>query len=86
MIVINTIIPLQFAYAKSLGKEVSENLILLLNEVTAEKNAIIDKFSSFGIPSKTAFETQSLLQLKNEYCNKSRCLDCAIGMDLLKKN
>lgn len=86
LIVINTIIPLQFAYAKSLGKEVSENLILLLNEVTAEKNAIIDKFSSFGIPSKTAFETQSLLQLKNEYCNKSRCLDCAIGMDLLKKN
>jgi len=86
LIVINTIIPLQFAYAKSLGKEVSENLILLLNEVTAEKNAIIDKFSSFGIPSKTAFETQSLLQLKNEYCNKSRCLDCAIGMDLLKKS
>lgn len=86
LIVINTIIPLQFAYAKSLGKEVSENLILLLNEVTAEKNAIIDKFSSFGIPSKTAFETQSLLQLKNEYCNKSRCLDCAIGMELLKNN
>ena len=51
-----------------------------------EKNAVLDKFSSFGIKSKNAFETQSLLQLKNEYCNKSRCLDCAIGMELLKNN
>jgi hypothetical protein len=86
LIIINTIIPLQFAYAKSQGKEISENLIQLLSEVAPEKNAILDKFSSFGIKSKNAFETQSLLQLKNEYCNKSRCLECAIGMDLLKSN
>lgn len=86
LIVINTIIPLQFAYAKSLGKENSEDLILLLNQVEPEKNAILDKFSSFGIHSKNAFETQSLLQLKNEYCSKSRCLDCAIGTELLKNN
>ena len=86
LIIINTIIPLQFAYAKSIGKEVSEDLIRLLIEVGPEKNAIIDKFSSFGIQSKNAFETQSLLQLKNEYCNKSKCLECGIGMELLKNN
>lgn len=85
LIVINTIIPIQFAFAKSQGKEISEDLILLLNEVVAEKNAIIEKFTSFGIHSKTAFETQSLLQLKNEYCNKSKCLECAIGSELMKK-
>jgi hypothetical protein len=84
LVIINTIIPLQFAYAKSQGKEISEDLIHLINEVAPERNAIIDKFSSFGIKSKNAFETQSLLQLKNEYCNKSRCLECAIGMELLK--
>ncbi|TRX33773.1 DUF2851 family protein [Flavobacterium sp. ZT3R18] len=86
LIVLNTIIPLQFAYAKSQGKEVSEDLINILNEVEPEKNSIIDKFSSFGLKPKNAFETQSLLQLKNEYCNKSKCLDCAIGMELLKSN
>ncbi len=85
LVIINTIIPLQFAYAKSLGTEISDDLIRLINEVAPEKNAIIDKFSSFGIIVQNAFETQSLLQLKNEYCNKSRCLDCAIGMELLKK-
>ena len=86
LILINTIIPLQFAYAKSLGKEVSEDLMELLTEVSAEKNAIIDKFISFGIKPKNALETQSLLQLKKEYCNNSRCLECVIGIELLKNN
>jgi hypothetical protein len=86
LIVINTIIPLQFAFAKSQGKEISEDLIRLLNEVAPEKNAVLDKFNSFGIQSKSAFETQSLLQLKNEYCNKSKCLECVVGMELLKKS
>lgn len=86
LIVLNTIIPLQFAYAKSQGKEASEDLITILNEVDPEQNSIIDKFGSFGIKAKNAFETQSLLQLKNEYCNKNKCLDCAIGMELLKNN
>lgn len=85
LIIINTIIPLQFAYAKSQGKDVLEELMQLLHEVAPEKNAIIDKFNSFGIKSTNAFETQSLLQLKNVYCNKSNCLKCGIGLELLKK-
>jgi hypothetical protein len=86
LIVLNTIIPLQFAYAESQGKEISEDLINILNDVGPEKNSIIEKFCSFGLKPKNAFETQSLLQLKNEYCNKSKCLDCAIGMELLKSD
>ncbi len=84
LLLINTIIPIQFAYAKSLGKEISEDLIASLSQIAPEKNAIIDKFQIFGIKSSNAFESQSLLQLKNEYCNKSRCLDCAIGIELIK--
>ena len=37
LIIINTIIPLQFAYAKSQGKEISEDLIQLLNEVCSRE-------------------------------------------------
>jgi hypothetical protein len=86
LIVLNTVIPLQFAYAKSKGEEISEDLISILNDMEPEKNSIMEKFSSFGLKSKNAFETQSLLQLKNEYCNKNKCLDCAIGTELLKNN
>ena len=84
LLVINAIVPIQFAYGKSQGKEASESLLDLLREIAAEKNIIIEKFSNFGIKAKNAFETQSLLQLKNEYCNRSKCLQCAVGIQLLK--
>jgi hypothetical protein len=64
-----------------MGNSVAEDLIDLLDEVAPEKNSIIEKFNSFGIQSNNAFETQSLLQLKNEYCAKNACLRCAIGME-----
>jgi hypothetical protein len=86
LLVINTIIPMQFAYAKSQGKEISEDLIQLMQQVEAEKNSIVEKFNNFGIQSRNALDSQSLLQLKNEYCNKSRCLECAIGIRLLKNS
>jgi hypothetical protein len=85
LLVINTIVPIQFAYAKSQGKEVSESLPDLLREVGAEKNVVVEKFSGFGIKARNAFETQSLLQLKNEYCNRGNCLQCAVGIQLLKE-
>lgn len=85
LIIINTIVPIQFAYARSQGKDISEQLIELLTEISSEKNTIIDKFNCFGIKSKNAFQSQALLQLKNEYCNNKKCLECAIGIQLLKK-
>lgn len=86
LLLINTIIPLQFAYAKSIGKEITDDLIILLANVAPEKNSIVDKFNSYGIRAMNAFETQSLLQLKNEYCSHGKCLHCAVGMELLRQN
>ena len=85
LLVMNTIVPLQFAYAESLGKEISESLVQLLQTIPPEKNIVIEKFANFGIKSQSAFETQSLLQLKNNYCNHGKCLQCAIGIQLLKQ-
>ncbi|MFH6944138.1 DUF2851 family protein [Flavobacterium sp. FlaQc-50] len=86
LIILNTIIPLQFAYAEKRGEFISEDLIDFMKEVTPEKNSIIDKFESFGVVSNSAFDTQALLQLKKEYCNQNACLKCAIGIELLKGN
>ncbi|GEP49346.1 hypothetical protein FNO01nite_00180 [Flavobacterium noncentrifugens] len=84
LIIINTILPIRFAFAKSLGKEISEDSMDLLKQIPAEKNAVIEKFSKFGIKANNAFESQALLQLKSAYCNHGKCLDCAIGNLLLK--
>ena len=85
LLVINTIIPLQFAYAKSQQKELSQHVVDFARSVSSEKNAIIDKFNTFGIESKSAYASQSLLQLKKNYCELGKCLHCAIGIHLLKK-
>ena len=84
LIVINTVVPLQFAYAKRQGKDSIELLMQLLEQIAPEKNTIVEKFNALGISTNNAFQTQSLLQLKKDYCNKSRCLECAIGTQLLK--
>ncbi len=85
LLIINTIVPFQFAYAKSQGKEISEQLLQLMQTIAPEKNIIIEKFSNFGVTAKNAYATQSLLQLKKDYCNQSKCLQCAIGIQLLKQ-
>lgn len=84
--IINTIIPLKFAYAKSLGKDISAEIIALMEQLTPENNSTIQKFSEYGIRADNGFDSQSLLQLKNEYCDKKRCLECAVGIALLKRN
>ena len=85
LLLINTIIPLQFAYQKSQGKEISEDIMMLLSKIAPEKNAVLDKFALFEVKSTNAFEAQALLQLKNEYCNYKKCLQCAVGLNLLKE-
>ncbi|MXN91821.1 DUF2851 family protein [Flavobacterium sp. Sd200] len=85
LLIINTVIPFKFAYAKSIGKDNSEELIVLMQQLEAESNSIIDKFRYFKMDVSSAYDSQSLLQLKNEYCNHKRCLQCGLGLQLLKK-
>jgi hypothetical protein len=84
LLLINTIIPMKYLYLKSLGKSDLSSVLIIIALVKPEKNMIISKFNELNIKSSTALETQALLQLKNEYCNKQLCLQCAIGNELLK--
>ena len=84
LLVINTIIPVKFMYLKHLGKSDFSDILGLIKELKAEKNGIIDRFKALKIPVDSAFESQALLELKNNYCAKQKCLQCAIGNDLIR--
>ncbi len=86
LLLMNTVIPFKFAYSKFVGKEISEDLIALMQQVSAEQNNIVDKFEMIGLKSQNAYDSQSLLQLKNEYCNFRNCLKCNIGLELMKNH
>lgn len=84
-IIINTIVPFLFVYGKSKAEEKYVDLSLaLLEKIEPENNSIIDKWEQFGVKTKSAYQTQALLQLKNEYCSNKRCLECAVGAKLLQ--
>ena len=85
LLVINTIIPLRFTYALSQKKEITQELIDLAIAIPSEHNVIIEKFELLGIRSKNVYESQALLQLKKNYCDNKKCLDCAVGHFVLKK-
>jgi hypothetical protein len=84
LLLINTIIPLKFVYQKYIGKLDESKIIELIAQLKPEKNSIITKFDLLKINSKNAFETQALLELKNNYCTPQKCLECAIGNYVLK--
>ncbi|WP_339698743.1 DUF2851 family protein [uncultured Marixanthomonas sp.] len=83
LLLINTVIPLKFCYANSIKKDISEELIQLTSSIDKEENNIIKKFNQLKPIAKNALESQSLLQLKNEYCDKVKCLQCAVGNAVL---
>tara|TARA_R110002050_G_scaffold14313_7_gene45235 strand:- start:6896 stop:8179 length:1284 start_codon:yes stop_codon:yes gene_type:complete len=86
LLIINTILPMKFFHAKSLGKNIEEEIIKIISEIKKEENSIINNFTSAGIKISNAMESQSLLQLYNGYCSKNKCLQCAIGNSLLEGN
>lgn len=84
-LIINTIVPALFAYGLHHKQEVyKEKAMQWLQTLTAESNTITDTFVRLSVHNKTAYDSQALLELKQEYCDARRCLQCAVGNGLLK--
>lgn len=84
-LLINAVSVILFAYGKYIGKEMYiYRAIALLERLKAEDNAIIRRFSTLGVQAAHAAESQALLQLKACYCDNKKCLDCSIGLSVIK--
>ena len=84
-ILINTIIPVLFAYAIYHSDErMKDKCLQWLEALLPEKNTITNKWTSFKVSNANAMESQALIELKNNYCNEKRCLECSVGNVLLR--
>ncbi len=80
LMLINVVIPFLFYYG-SFKKEDKyiERAFDFLRKIQPEKNTITQEWQKLGIQLESAHRTQALIHLKTAYCEKKRCLDCAIG-------
>jgi hypothetical protein len=86
-IIINVIVPFTFVYGKQNQKEeLIDKAITLLESVKGENNSIIKKWNELGLITSNAMQTQALLELKNNYCSKKKCLNCSIGNKILQND
>ena len=86
-IIINTVTPVLFAYGRHYHLNHFKNKSIdWLRACDAEDNVLTRNWQDLGITNKNAWDSQALIELKKQYCDAKRCLECAIGNQLLKSN
>ncbi|MEP2773405.1 MAG: DUF2851 family protein [Fulvivirga sp.] len=85
LVCINTLVPLLIAYSKHIDdQKYTDKAIDLLQFLPAEKNKITRIMDQSGFIQNNAFDTQGAIELHNNFCSKSRCLECNIGAKLVR--
>jgi len=85
ILLLNSFVLFLFCYGKHNQQEYFINRSLkLLEKIPAEVNHIVTNFDALGIRVNTAFDSQALLELKNSYCSQKKCLQCGVGIKIIK--
>ena len=85
LLIINTVVPVLFAYGRHISNEdICQRAIRLLEELPAEKNHTLRQWQDCGLKVQTAADSQALIQLKRQYCDRIDCLRCRFGYEYLK--
>ncbi|MBO4905698.1 MAG: DUF2851 family protein [Bacteroidaceae bacterium] len=86
LVIVNTVCPMLFAHGKEHNNEdETAKALSLLETLRAERNNILRLWQRCGIRVETAADSQALIQLKREYCDKHECLRCRFGYEYMKR-
>ena len=84
-VAVNAVAPIIYAYGQWQGDEsASERALALLQSIPAEENRYISWWHDAGVEARTAFDTQALLHLAREYCERRQCMRCRLGCWLVR--
>ncbi|MFK8046034.1 MAG: DUF2851 family protein [Crocinitomicaceae bacterium] len=85
LMIINAYLPFLFTQGNIVSQaELKEKALEALLNIKPEQNTIIKAWKNLGISVPNAFDSQALIEQKNEFCVKSKCLQCHIGLALLQ--
>ncbi len=84
-VIINTITPVLTAYGQLHDDQrYIERAADILQHIPAENNRIVREWSALGYKVTSAFDSQGLIELYNNFCVKRRCLECTVGSSIIK--
>ncbi len=85
LLLINTVVPMLFAYGRhKCNEQFCDRAFSFLEQLRAENNHIVRMWKECGLPVDNAGDSQALIQLKNEYCDRRDCLRCRFGYEYLR--
>lgn len=85
-ILINTVCVFLFAYGKYTAQaHLMDRALNFLEKIPSEQNSIVNQYVEVGLKIDSAFVSQSLLQLNKFYCAQKKCLNCGIGIKILRR-
>ena len=83
-LLINTVAPFLYAYGLSTGDGLyQQKAVELWDNLPAENNPIIAEWVKLGQKPANAAQSQALLELKKDYCERLNCINCAVGKRFL---
>lgn len=86
LLLINTAVPLIFAYATAHHDEaLRSRACTLLEQVAPERNFITRSWAQAGLRAEHAADSQALVELKRVYCDRKDCLRCRFGAEYLRR-
>lgn len=80
VLLINTFLPYQYAYAREQNDHRSmQQALALMTQLPPEDNTIIRQWRMLGQEVLSAADTQALIHLYQHYCQHERCIHCEVG-------
>ncbi|MCL2561503.1 MAG: DUF2851 family protein [Rikenellaceae bacterium] len=86
MLGINLAVPMMFSYGSYMNDETLKDTALeLLEKIVCEDNSIVNGWRAGGVRMESAFDSQAVLQLNNEFCLRDLCHRCTIGRRVIRE-
>lgn len=85
-IIINTVIPLLVAYGHVHDEQAYiDRALAFMQNLPAENNKITRQWKELGFHIQNGFDSQAIIEINNNFCTLRKCLECTIGISLLKQ-
>ncbi|MBN9311956.1 MAG: hypothetical protein BGO40_07860 [Chryseobacterium sp. 39-10] len=85
IVLLNAVLPLRYTYYKNSEEAISDEILDVYRQISAEKNTVIAGWKKLKLPVENALHSQGLLFHYQNFCEKKACLQCGIGLQLMKK-